>query len=104
MRAHVRTQGTQISVKEGAILKLNRFPGTAAGDIVVLSDVLMVGEGETAKIGSPLVDGAKVTARIVANSRGKKVLVMKRLRRKGAHKKRGHRQELSTIEILSIEA
>jgi large subunit ribosomal protein L21 len=104
MRAIVRTQGTQIFAEEGAIFKLNRFRGANAGDTVVLDEVLMVGEGAAAKLGSPLVAGAKVTAKIVENSRGKKVLVMKRLRRKGAHKKRGHRQELSTIEIISIEA
>jgi large subunit ribosomal protein L21 len=70
---------------------------------VELKEVLLLGEGSTAKVGTPLVEGAKVTARILSHSRGKKVLVMKRLRRKGAHKKRGHRQEHSTIQIVSIE-
>ncbi|MDR1435917.1 MAG: 50S ribosomal protein L21 [Puniceicoccales bacterium] len=104
MRALVRTQGTQFFAEEGATFRLNRFPGKVEGDTVILDEVLMVGEGATAKIGTPLVAGAKVTARLLSNGRGKKVLVMKRLRRKGAHKKRGHRQELSTIEILSVEA
>jgi large subunit ribosomal protein L21 len=103
MRALVRAQGTQFFAEEGSIFKLNLFPGKDAGDTVILDQVLMVGDGASAKVGTPLVAGARVTAKIVANSRGKKVLVMKRLRRKGAHKKRGHRQELSTIEILTVE-
>jgi large subunit ribosomal protein L21 len=103
MRALVRTQGTQVWVEEGKILCLNRFPGKEVGDSLELNEVLLLGDGEGAKVGTPLLAGAKVTAKLLANGRGKKVLVMKRLRRKGAHKKRGHRQELSTIQIVTIE-
>jgi large subunit ribosomal protein L21 len=103
MKALVRAQGTQFVATEGAVFRLNRFPGHAAGDMVELNEVLLLGEGDNAKIGTPLVAGARVMARILENRRGKKVLVIKRLRRKGAHKKRGHRQELSIIQIESIE-
>ncbi|MDR3117350.1 MAG: 50S ribosomal protein L21 [Puniceicoccales bacterium] len=103
MRAVVRTQGVQILATEGAVFQLNRFPGRSAGDVVELNEVLLLEEGATARLGTPLVPGARVRARILENRRGNKVLVMKRLRRKGYHKKRGHRQELSVIQIVSIE-
>lgn len=103
MKALVRTQGKQVYVTEGQILKLNRFPETEAGDIIQLEEVLLLGEGETAKIGNPLVEGASVTAKILENKRDKKILVMKRNRRKGYHKKNGHRQELSVIQIETIQ-
>jgi large subunit ribosomal protein L21 len=103
MRAVVRAQGAQIIATEGEVFRVNRFVGSSTGDVVELNEVLLLGDGSSAKIGTPLVPGAKVRVRIVENIRGDKVLVMKRLRRKGAHKKRGHRQELSVIEILSIE-
>ncbi|MDR0678636.1 MAG: 50S ribosomal protein L21 [Puniceicoccales bacterium] len=103
MRALVRTQGTQVWVEEGKILQLNRFAGVTVGDSIELNEVLLLGEGAEARVGTPLLAGVKVTAKLLANGRGKKILVMKRLRRKGAHKKRGHRQELSTIGIVAIE-
>ncbi|MDR2029941.1 MAG: 50S ribosomal protein L21 [Puniceicoccales bacterium] len=102
MRAVVRAQGMQILATEGAIFHLNRFPGRAAGDVVELTEVLLLGEGADARVGTPLVPGAVVRARILENRRGKKVFIMKRLRRKGLHKKRGHRQELSILQIESI--
>ncbi|MDR2576634.1 MAG: 50S ribosomal protein L21 [Puniceicoccales bacterium] len=103
MKAIVRIQGSQIAATEGATFMVNRFQGTTAGDLVELKEVLLLGDGAGARVGTPLVEGAMVRARILENVRGKKVLVMKRLRRKGAHKKRGHRQELSVIKIESIE-
>jgi large subunit ribosomal protein L21 len=103
MKAWVRVQGTQVWATEGAVLRLNRFTGSAVGDLVELDEVLLLGEGTTARVGTPYVEGARVRARILEHRRGDKVLVMKRLRRKGAHKKRGHRQEFSVVRIESIE-
>ncbi|MDR1438012.1 MAG: 50S ribosomal protein L21 [Puniceicoccales bacterium] len=103
MKAVVRAQGRQISAKEGDVFELNRFAGSGAGDIIQLDEVLVLGEGEGAKIGTPLVEGASVTIRVVENKRGKKILVIKRLRRKGFHKKRGHRQEISVVRVESIQ-
>ncbi|MDR0340618.1 MAG: 50S ribosomal protein L21 [Puniceicoccales bacterium] len=103
MRALVRTQGTQVWVEEGKILQLNRFVGAEIGDSIELNEVLLLGEGAETKVGTPLLAGAMVTAKLLSQERGKKVLVMKRLRRKGAHKKRGHRQALSTIQIVAVE-
>lgn len=103
MKALVKAQGKQIAVNEGDIVQLNRFVGSSAGDVIELKEVLWVGEGADAKIGTPYVEGASVRATILENKRGKKVLVMKRHRRKGYHNKRGHRQELSIIKIDSIQ-
>lgn len=63
MKATIKIQGKQLTVKEGDILFVNRFAGTNAGDTVEIKDVLMVGEGENAKFGAPLVEGASVSAR-----------------------------------------
>jgi large subunit ribosomal protein L21 len=102
MKALVRVQGVQIWATEGSVWELNRFRGSNAGDSLELREVLLLGDGADARVGTPFVEGASVQARILANKRGKKVLVMKRLRRKGMHKKRGHRQEISVIKIEGI--
>lgn len=104
MKATIRTQGKQLIVKEGDILFVNRYPNTEAGDTVNITDVLFVGEGAEAKVGTPLVDGASVQAKILENKRGKKVNIFKKNRRKGYQRRKGHRQELSVIKIESISA
>ena len=86
------------------MLFVNRYPETQSGDSVTIDTVLAVGEGESMKIGTPVVDGASVQAKILENKRGKKVIVFKKKRRKGYRNKRGHRQELSVIKIESITA
>lgn len=104
MKATIQTQGKQYTVQEGDVLVLNRYPETETGAKVEISEVLTVGEGEGFKLGSPFVDGAKVTATILENRRGRKVVVFKKKKRKGYERRRGHRQELSVIKIESIEA
>jgi large subunit ribosomal protein L21 len=103
MKAVVGVQGIQICATEGAIFEVNRFRGSEAGQIIQLNDVFLLGEGEQARVGAPTVAGASVSAKILTNKRGDKKLVIKRLRRKGFHKKRGHRQEISVIQIQSIQ-
>lgn len=104
MKATIKTQGRQFTVQEGDVLFVNRFQDTASGDSVTIDTVLAVGEGESMKFGSPVVEGASVEAKILENKRGKKVTVLKKKRRKGYRNKRGHRQELSVIKIESIKA
>ena len=104
MKATIKTQGQQFAVSEGDILIVNRYPNTEAGSTVEITDVLSAGEGAAFKIGNPLVAGASVTATILENKRGKKVIVFKKKKRKGHEKKRGHRQELSVIKIQAIKA
>jgi large subunit ribosomal protein L21 len=104
MKATIKTQGRQFIVQEGDILKVNRYPNTAAGDTVQISEVLLVGDGATARIGTPLVAGASVQVRILENKRGDKVDIFKKKRRKRYERRRGHRQELSVIKIEGITA
>ena len=72
------------------------------GSNITLSEVLLVGSGESVKLGRPLVAGASVTASVVRHARAKKVLVFKKKRRKGFHKKIGHRQFFTELKITGI--
>lgn len=104
MKATIKIQGKQLTVKEGDILFVNRFAGMNAGDTVEIKDVLMVGEGDSVKFGAPYIDGACVSAKILENKRGKKVVIIKKNRRKRYERKRGHRQELSVIKVEAVKA
>jgi large subunit ribosomal protein L21 len=102
MKATIKTQGQQFNVSEGDILIVNRYPNTEKGSTIQITDVLAAGEGENFKIGTPMLSGASVSAKILENKRGEKVIVFKKKKRKGMERKRGHRQELSVIKIESI--
>jgi len=104
MKATIRTQGQQFTVSEGDILIVNRYPGTEKGSTVEIKDVLAAGEGAAYKVGRPTLSGAIVSAKVLENKRGDKVIVFKKKKRKGMERKRGHRQELSVIKIESIKA
>ncbi len=104
MKATIKTQGQQFTVTEGDILIVNRYPGTEKGSTVEIKDVLAAGEGAAFKVGKPTLAGATVSATILENKRGDKVIVFKKKKRKGMERKRGHRQELSVIKINSINA
>ena len=103
MYAIIKTGGKQYRVSPGQTLRVEKLDGSI-GDSIELSDVLLVGgEGET-RIGQPLVDGAKVNAEIVEQGRAKKIIVFKKKRRKGYHKKQGHRQYFTSLKITGISA
>ncbi|MFM1746443.1 MAG: hypothetical protein RLZZ188_109 [Verrucomicrobiota bacterium] len=104
MKATIKTQGQQFTVSEGDILTVNRYRGTEKGSKVEIKDVLAAGEGASYKVGQPTLPGAKVSATVLENKRGKKVIVFRKKKRKGMERKRGHRQELSVIKINSITA
>ena len=104
MKATIKTQGQQFAVTEGDILIVNRYPNTEAGATVEITDVLSAGEGDGFRVGTPKLEGASVTAKILENKRGDKVIVFKKHKRKGYQRKRGHRQELSVIKIEAIKA
>ena len=103
MKATIKTQGRQFTVTEGDILIVDRYPNTEAGATVEINEVLASGEGENFKVGTPTLAGASVSAKILENKRGEKVIVFKKKKRKGMERKRGHRQELSVIKIESIK-
>lgn len=104
MFAIINTGGKQYKVSEGDLLKVEKI--TADLDsIVELTDVLAVssGDGELT-LGSPLVEGARVTAKVIAHGKAKKVIVFKFKAKKDYRKKQGHRQPFTKILIEKIEA
>lgn len=104
MYAVVETGGKQYKVTEGEIVKVEKL-NAEAGDKVTLDQVLMVKDDNGAvKVGSPLLDGAKVVAEVIEQGRGKKIMVYKYKKRKNQRKKQGHRQAFTKIKIEKIEA
>lgn len=101
MFAVIKTGGKQYRVAANDLIKVEKVTGEA-GDIVEFAEVLLVGEGENATVGAPLVAGAVVTAEVVEQGRAKKVIAFKKRRRKNSQRTRGHRQELTTIRISEI--
>jgi large subunit ribosomal protein L21 len=101
MYAVIKTGGKQYRVANGDKLRVEKLPGNV-GDKVTFGEVLLVGAGESVKIGAPLVSGAKVEATITAQDRTKKIVIFKFRRRKNYHRKAGHRQPFTAVEINSI--
>jgi large subunit ribosomal protein L21 len=101
MYAVLKTGGKQYRVAAGDKLKVEEIAGEV-GSEVVLGEVLLVANGEDVTMGTPLVAGASVTAKIVGHGRGEKVRIYKMRRRKHYRKTQGHRQNYTEIEILGI--
>ena len=102
MYAVIKTGGKQYKVAEGDLLKIEKLEG-AVGDSIEFSEVLLVG-GDEVKVGTPLVDKAKVKAQIVEQGKDKKILIFHMKRRKTQRKMNGHRQPLTRVKITGIEA
>ena len=101
MYAVVKTGGKQYRVAAGEKLKIEQIPADV-GAKVDLDQVLMVGEGESVKIGSPMIEGASVHVTVLAQGRHPKVKIFKMRRRKHYQKHQGHRQGYTEILIDSI--
>ena len=101
MYAVIKTGGKQYRVAQGDRLRVEKLAGNV-GDTVSLGEVLLVGQGDGVKVGDPLVSGAKVEAKIVAQDRGKKIIIFKFRRRKNYRRKTGHRQPFTALEITGI--
>ena len=104
MKATIKTQGKQFVVAEGDVLIVDRYPQAEKGSTVEINDVLSVGEGAEIKIGTPTVAGASVTAEVLENKRGKKIVIFKKTKRKGYDRRTGHRQDLTVLKIKTISA
>ena len=102
MFAIVKTGGKQYRVAPGDQIVVERIKGVV-GSKVSLSEVLAIGGNGAPVIGKPLVADAAVSAKIVQQPRGTKVIVFKKKRRKNYRRKRGHRQELTVLKIEAIE-
>jgi large subunit ribosomal protein L21 len=101
MFAVIKTGGKQYRVIADDVLKLDKLVGEA-GDIVELTEVMMVGVGADATIGKPTVDGALVTAEIIEQGRGRKIIAFKKRRRQNSRRTIGHRQHFTSVKIVEI--
>ena len=101
--AVIKTGGKQYKVKSSEILKIEKLDKKPSSKIE-FNEVLAYGDDKTVEVGSPLVQGAKVEAELLKNSKHKTILVFKKRRRKNSRKKNGHRQQYSLIKINKIFA
>lgn len=98
--AIVQTGGKQYRVAEGDEIDVEKLDVEAGKETAL--DVLLFADGDTLKFGSPLLDGASVTAEVVDQHKGEKVIAFKYKRRKGYHRTVGHRRQLTRLKIKSI--
>ena len=103
MYAVIRTGGKQQTVAEGDVIKVEKLPGDA-GSRIEFKDVLMVGSDKEIKVGQPTLANVKVVGEVVEQGKSKKVIAFKMKRRKGFHKKIGHRQQFTSVRIKEIKA
>ena len=102
MYAIIQTGGKQYRVSEGDVLSVEKLP-VAEGEEVVFDQVLTVVADGDVKIGKPVVEGAKVTAKVVEHGKGKKILIFKYKAKSNYRKRQGHRQPYTKVEISKIE-
>ncbi len=103
MFAVIKTGGKQYKVSKDDKLLVEKLEGQE-GDKITLDNVLMIADGKKATVGEPLVKGASVEATVVAQTRGPKITIFKKKRRQNYRRKKGHRQDLTMIQITNIKA
>ena len=101
MYAVIKTGGKQHRVTEGDVISIEKINGDR-GEAFVFDQVLMVEKEGDIRVGRPVVEGAKVVGEILAQTKGDKLIVYKTKKRKGYHKKNGHRQQLTSMKIREI--
>ena len=101
MYAVVTTGGKQYRVSPGDTIDVEKLPGEI-GATVMLTPVMMIGQGADVIVGTPVLTEARVEAQIVTHKRGKKIIIFKHKRRKGYRRKQGHRQALTSLKVLGI--
>ena len=101
MYAIIKTGGKQYRVAPEDVITVEKLAGEP-GDTVVISEVLMVADGDGVQIGSPFVDGASVACELVEQTRGPKIIIFKKKRRKHYRRKKGHRQDLTVLKVTEI--
>ena len=100
--AVIQTGGKQYKVKSGEILKIEKLPDFKTDTKIEFNEILAYGDSKIIEVGSPIVQGAKVEANLIKNSKNRTVLIFKKRRRQNSRRKNGHRQEYSMIRINKI--
>ena len=100
--AVIKTGGKQYKVKAGEILKVEKLQESKLSSVVDFKEVLAYGDDNNIEVGTPLIEGAKVEANILKNSKNRTILIFKKRRRKNSRRKNGHRQQYSLIRINKI--
>lgn len=104
MYAIIRDRGMQYRVEQGQILTIDLIESAEAGSQIELGEVLLVGDGETVKVGTPLVRGAMVRAEVLSEQKGEKIIVFRYRNKKRYRRRTGHRQRYTQIKINEIIA
>jgi len=100
--AVIQTGGKQYKVRSGEILKIEKLPNSKPDTKIEFKEILAYGDNKIIEIGAPTVQGAKVEANLIKNSKNRTVLIFKKRRRHNSRRKNGHRQEYSMIRINKI--
>ena len=100
--AVIQTGGKQYKVKSGEILKIEKLRDSKVNTKIEFKEILAYGDSKIIEVGSPIVQGAKVEANLIKNSKNRTVLIFKKRRRQNSRRKNGHRQEYSMIRISKI--
>ncbi len=103
MIAVVKTGGKQYKISEGDVIQVEKLDGDV-GDTINLDKVLICGEGDSVKVGTPYVKGCSVTCEVTEQLKSKKIIVFKKHRRKNYRRKNGHRQLLTRLKVTGITA
>ncbi|RRR77147.1 MAG: 50S ribosomal protein L21 [Candidatus Viridilinea halotolerans] len=104
MYAIIRDRGMQYRVEQGQVLMLDLIERAEAGSEIELGEVLLVGDGESVKVGAPLVSGAKVLAEVLGEKKGEKIIVFRYRNKKRYRRRTGHRQRYTQVKINEIVA
>ena len=100
--AVIQTGGKQYKVKSGEILKVEKLSDSKPDAKIEFKEILAYGDNKIIEVGSPTIQGAKVEANIIKNSKNRTVLIFKKRRRQNSRRKNGHRQQFSLIRINKI--
>ncbi len=100
--AVIQTGGKQYKVKSGEILKIEKLPDSKPDTKIEFKEILAYGDNKVIEVGTPIVQGAKVEANLIKNSKNRTILIFKKRRRQNSRRKNGHRQKYSMIRINKI--
>ena len=103
MYAVIKTGGKQYRVQQGDVIFVEKL-NAQADEAVTFDEVLLVGDADQSKVGTPVVEGAKVEGKVLAQVKGQKIVVYKYKAKKNERKKQGHRQPYTKVEITAINA